>query len=146
MHHAQLHDPTEQHALAAAREKVAACTTRLDRYRAALDAGTDPTLIQQWTTQVQAEKAAAEADLRQLTDRRTMTPDEINTVVEALAGIAAILRRAEPADKAEVYRQLGLRLTYEPGPRIVRAEASASGSWIKLCPRGDLNPHALHGH
>ena len=30
---------------------------------------------------------------------------------------------ADPADKAEIYSQLGLRLTYQPGQRIVRAEA-----------------------
>jgi hypothetical protein len=49
-----------------------------------------------------------------------MTPEEINTVVEALAGIARILSTADPVDNTEVYRQLGLRLTYEPGPRVIR--------------------------
>ena len=37
-------------------------------------------LIQQWITQVQAEKAVAEADLRRITGRRTTTPEEINTL------------------------------------------------------------------
>lgn len=67
--------------------------TKLDRYRAALDAGTDPVLVQQWITQVQAEKAVAEADLRRSTGRRTMTADEINTLVEDIAGFATILRK-----------------------------------------------------
>jgi hypothetical protein len=69
---------------------------------------------------------------------------EINTVVEALAGIAAILRTADPVDKAEVYRQLGLKLTYKPGLRVVDAEAEPSGSCTSLCPMGDSNPHSLH--
>ena len=30
---------------------------------------------------------------------------------------------ADPADKAEVYRQLGLTLTYDPAARRVKAEA-----------------------
>ncbi|MEN3608369.1 recombinase family protein [Plantactinospora sp. ZYX-F-223] len=131
------HSDTDQHRLAAARGKITTCDTKLDRYRAALEAGTDPVLVQRWTTQVQAEKSVAEAELRQLTARRAMTPDEINTIVEALNGITAILRTAEPADKAEVYRQLGLKLTYKPGPRIIEAEAEPSGSCISLCPRGD---------
>ena len=139
------HDETTAHRIAAAREKIGSCQTKLDRYRAALEAGTDPTLIQQWTTQIKAEQATAEADLRQLTGRRTMTSAEINTVVDALAGIATVLRRADPADKAEVYRQLGLKLTYEPGPRIITAEAHPNRSCTRLCPRGDLNPHALSG-
>lgn len=32
-------------------------------------------------------------------------PEEINTVVEALSGIAHILRSADPIDKADIYRQ-----------------------------------------
>ena len=52
-----------------------------------------------------------------------MTADEINTLVEAMAGIATVLRQADPADKAEVYRQLGIRLTYHPEQRKVRVQA-----------------------
>lgn len=68
------HDDADQRRVIAAREKINTCQTKLDRYRAALDAGTDPVLVQQWITQVQAEKAVAEADLRRITDRRTTTP------------------------------------------------------------------------
>jgi hypothetical protein len=95
------HDDADQHRVVAAREKINTCQTKLDRYRAALDAGTDPALVQQWITQVQAKKAVAEADIRRITGRRTMTPEEINTVVEAMAGIATILRKANLIDKAE---------------------------------------------
>jgi DNA invertase Pin-like site-specific DNA recombinase len=93
------HDDTDQHRVTAARKKIAACQTKLDRYRAALDAGTDPVLIQQWITQVQAEKAVAEADLRQITGRRIVTSDEINTLVDAMSGIAASCGRPTPATR-----------------------------------------------
>jgi cell division protein FtsB len=49
-----------------------------------LEAGTDPGLVQQWTAQVQADKATAEAELRQLTGRRAMTAEEINTLAYGL--------------------------------------------------------------
>jgi hypothetical protein len=62
------------------------------------------------------DKAEAEAEVRRLTGRRTHDADEINTFVQAMSGIAAILRNADPADKREVYRQLGSTLTYEPSP------------------------------
>jgi hypothetical protein len=54
--------------------------------------------------------------------------------------------RADPADKADVYRQLGIKLTYQPDLRLIQAEASPDGSCTQMCPRGDLNPHALYGH
>ncbi|MBV1854615.1 recombinase family protein, partial [Catellatospora tritici] len=134
------HDDRDRHRIDAARTKIAGCNTKLDRYRAALEVGTDPVLVQQWIAQAQAEKAAAESELRALTGRRTMTPGEIGTLVEAMSGIAAILKVADPADKAELYRQLGLRLTYEPGPRLIKAEASPDGSCTSVCPRGYMNP------
>ena len=52
-----------------------------------------------------------------------MTHDQIASIVTALGDILAVLKDADPADKAEIYSQLGLRLTYQPGRRIVRAEA-----------------------
>ncbi len=129
------HDDTDQHRITTAREKIASCDSKLAKYRAALEAGTDPALVQQWITQVQAERAVAEAEARQLSGRRTMTADEIRTIVEALSDIAAILRTAEPGDKAEVYRQLGLNLQYEPGLRKIKAEASPMDH-VVVCVRG----------
>lgn len=136
----------DQYKAQAARDKITACNNKLRRYRTALEAGTDPVLVQQWIAETQAEKAVAESALRAAGGRRGMTADEIRTLVEAMSGIAAILKVAHPADKAELYRELGLRLIYEPGPRLIKAEASPSGSCTKMCPRGDLNPHALYGH
>ena len=140
------HDDVDQQAIKAARETLANCTTRLDRYRAALDSGADPTVVSRWIADVQAEQVTAEATLRRLTGRRTMSTDEIHRVVEALGNITAVLRDADPADKALIYRELGLNLTYRPTARTVSAQASPSGSCTELCPRGDLNPHALYGH
>ncbi|NJP35172.1 zinc ribbon domain-containing protein [Micromonospora thermarum] len=140
------HDDVDQQAIKAARETLATCATRLDRYRAALDSGADPTVVSRWIADVQAEQVIAEANLRCLTGRRTMGPDEIHRVVEALGTIAAVLRDADPADKALIYRELGFTLTYRPTTRTVSAQAAPSGSCTRLCPRGDLNPHALYGH
>ena len=73
-----------------------------------------------------------------------MSKSEIRTLVDALGNISTVLGNADPDDKAEVYRHLGTRLTYEPDNRLVRAEAGISpGTWgYGSCPRGDLNPHA----
>jgi site-specific DNA recombinase len=88
---------------------------------------------------VQARKTQALATRRPRNQR--MTSDEIRTIVEALGDIATVLRAADPTDKAEVYRQLGLQLTYQPEQRLVRAEASPEGPKYGpangLCPRTD---------
>lgn len=76
-----------------------------------------------------------------------MSKEEIRSLVEALGNIRAVLTDATPEDKAEVYRQLGLHLTYQPAKRLVRAETRFDPrSWgYGSCPRGDLNPHPLVG-
>lgn len=127
----------------AADEIVADCDTKLARHRQALEAGADSVLVAAWTAEVQARKAQALASRRP--HRQRMSSDEIRALVQALGDISAVLRAAAPEDKAEVYRQLGLRLTYEPGRRLVRAEADirpegSKNGWAGgLCPRGDLN-------
>jgi site-specific DNA recombinase len=49
-------------------------------------------------------------------------------VIDRLGDLVASLRQADPHDKAEVYRHLGLYLSFDPNRQIVRAEARP-GSW-----------------
>ncbi|MBM0228267.1 hypothetical protein [Micromonospora sp. ATA51] len=109
---------------------------------AALDSGADPAVVSRWIADVLAEQVTADAKLRRLNGRQTMSPDEIRHIVETLGNITAVLRDANPADRALIYRELGLNLTYRPTARTVSAQANPSGSCTKLCPRGDLNPAA----
>ncbi|GAA3381604.1 recombinase family protein [Cryptosporangium minutisporangium] len=129
-------DSTDDTALAAAKETIQSCGQRLQRYRAALEAGTDPALIQQWTAEVQAERVQAEAKIRELTGRQRMTTEEINALVNALGGIRRVLIDADPIDRAQVYRSLNLDLTYHPGRRTVTAEARPEGHVLMGCVRG----------
>jgi hypothetical protein len=99
-----------------AQRVITDCDQRLARYRAALEAGTDPTLIAQWTAEVNAARAAAQTQLRAATGHTgRMTTEEINNLVAPIGNILAVLRDADPADKAQIYTNLGLRLTYQPG-------------------------------
>ncbi|MEH1028556.1 recombinase zinc beta ribbon domain-containing protein [Micromonospora profundi] len=122
--------PLDQHFATAAPAQaiISECDAKLERYRAALDAGADPAVVTGWIAQTQAERARAEPDLRVNagTAPRRMSRAEITALVDALGDIAAVLRDADPADKAEVYRQLGLRLTYRPETQTVRAEVDLS--------------------
>jgi len=99
----------------AARRSLAECDQRLARYRAALEAGTDPTLIARWTAEVNAQRTMAQHRLRQASGTTRMTPSEIHNLVTAIGDLVSVLRTANPADKSAVYRHLGLRLTYMQG-------------------------------
>jgi site-specific DNA recombinase len=71
-----------------------------------------------------------------------MSKEEIAAIVNAITSLMTVLRDADPHDKAEIYGQLGLRLTYHPSPRTVSARAEPGRPCTKgSCPRGDLNPH-----
>jgi hypothetical protein len=122
-------------ALTAAKEAIQSCGQRLQRYRAALEAGTDPVLIPQWTAEVQAECVQAEAMIRKLSGRQRMTTEEINSLVSALGGIRAVLLNADPIDRVRVYRSLKLEMTYHPGRKTVTAEARPD-SRVHDCVRG----------
>ncbi|WP_239342452.1 recombinase family protein, partial [Frankia sp. CiP3] len=121
-----------------ARRTIADCDAKLERYRLALEAGTDPTLVARWTAKANTERAAAQARLRATTGRQRMTEQEITDVVTAMGDIVTVLGEADPADKAEIYTQLGLQLTYEPGAHRVIAEAKPPTiMYERECPRGD---------
>jgi hypothetical protein len=48
-----------------------------------------------------------------------------------------VLSEADPADKAEVYGQLGLTLTYDPAAKRVKAEARPESiMYVGKCPGG----------
>ncbi|MBO4205688.1 hypothetical protein [Micromonospora echinofusca] len=53
-----------------------------------------------------------------------MSRTEITDLVRSLGDIIAVLRDADPADRAGAYRQLGLRLVYQPETQTVRAEVN----------------------
>jgi site-specific DNA recombinase len=108
--------------------KITECDRKLAQYRATLDAGADPASVARWITETEAERAKHKAAQHAIPQRAapSMTREEIASVVAALSDLLTVLRRADPADKAEIYAHLGLRLVYQPGDRLVRAEAHIS--------------------
>jgi hypothetical protein len=96
-------------------------------------------LVTGWMSESQAKRALAEARLRKQsgTGRRRMTRDEVTSLVKALGDVMRVLKDADPADKAEIYGQLGLMLTYHPNEKRVVAEARPASMYLTACPRGD---------
>jgi hypothetical protein len=75
-------------------------------------------------------------------DRPRMSPDEIAAPVDQLGDILAVLARADPADKAEVYRQLGLHLTWHHETRTAHAEIDPLRRWKRIVSEAGHEPFA----
>lgn len=85
--------------------------------------GASPATVAAWIADTEAEKAGyLAAKGPSSTRRRRMSDAEIKAIVERLADLARVLADADPNDKSEIFRQLGLRLTYHPGRGIVEAQ------------------------
>jgi site-specific DNA recombinase len=115
-------------AVASLHAQIVACDAKIARYEATLDAGADPAIVAGWITTTQAERAAALAQLRPVDNRavRRLSRQEIADLVTGLGDLVAVLRHADPDDKAEAYRRLGSYPSFDPNRQIVRA----SPSWI----------------
>jgi site-specific DNA recombinase len=116
------------------------CDRKLARHCAALEAGADPALVAAWSREVQAERITAQAQLTSLgtshATARRMTKSEICGLIDALGGLLSILREADPRDKLEVYRRLGLRLTYDHKSGSILAETKPPPGMRSVCVRG----------
>lgn len=79
-----------------------------------------------WIAEVNATRAAALAS--SATGRARAIPqgrlseEAITLMIQALGDIRKVIENAAIEDKARVYDQLGLRLTYAPGAKTVRVE------------------------
>ncbi len=106
---------------------LADCDARLARYQATLDAGGDPQTIAEWTRQVKAARAAALARDATQTLRnpgRRLTEDDIRALITAFGNLRDVIRDAGPAEKAPIYDQLDLKVTFKPGESKIRAEVT----------------------
>jgi site-specific DNA recombinase len=106
------------------RLKIAECDRKLAQYRAALDAGASPATVAAWIAETEAQKAGYLAAKRSNggAARQRTSKAETKAIVDGLTELARILASANPEDKSEIFRQLGLRLIYHPEREIVEAQ------------------------
>jgi len=116
--------------------KIAECDRKLAQYRAALDAGASPATVATWIAETEAERARYQVGRRQVAIRPRMSEAEIEAIAGQLTDIARVLRDADPEDKSEIYRQLGLKLTYRPGRQLVQAQITPAQHWFFESVRG----------
>lgn len=102
------------------------CDRKLDRYRALLEAGTEPGVVAGWISEVERERRRAQAVVDAAT-RETVdaiaTAAEVRQVVEELGGLVGLLDVSEPKLRSRFYEEVGLTGTYDPDTRSVEALA-----------------------
>jgi hypothetical protein len=120
---------------------VADYDAKLARYRAALDAGADPAVVAAWIADTQAERQRVQQHAQQpmaaVDETSRLTVEQITAIVDELGGMINALRDADPEHKLDVYRTVGLHLTYEPDTQTVRAVIDLGAHrWDSVCVRG----------
>lgn len=111
-------DPSLEARLSSARRRIRECDTKLARYRSALEAGTDPSIVNGWIEEVKLERKAAELELRRKTGENHLTGEEIRSLVEQLKGIVGVLAHASAESRREVYQQLNVAIEYHTDGRM----------------------------
>ncbi|MFD6394535.1 hypothetical protein ACWF9G_08775 [Nocardia sp. NPDC055029] len=120
---------------------------KLDKYRDALETSADPELVAQWTREVLGELHSTEARLMAMQQQGSTADSggkhEIDDINGYLNQILDDLRRAEPADKPQAYRELGLRLTYSDTPRRLSAHRCRAPHPCRPAHRPGPRPRAI---
>lgn len=100
-------------------------------------------MVAGWIAETQAERQRAERHQHIPAEEKAgNTPPRFNeeqiiAVVEKLGDVVNALRDAEPEHKLEVYRSLGLHLSYDPKTQTVRASVDlAAHRWDRLVSEG----------
>jgi site-specific DNA recombinase len=97
--------------LRAARQALADCQRKLARHRAALEAGGDPQVINQWIAETIQQQREAQRTLHQLqaasTSRQPVDPAVVRALLEELGDLAPGLDLADPEQRALFLRRWG---------------------------------------
>lgn len=80
--------------------------------------GADAKVVARWMAQVHRERTNLEAQLGHTIPGGKLTSSQVHALVDALRDIGTMLTEADPEDKADLYGELGVNLTYHPEGRV----------------------------
>jgi hypothetical protein len=124
-------DPAAQEREAALRAAIADCDRKLANYRALLDHEDAVTVAASWITDTQRERNQLERQLGQQVPGDKLTAEQVKALVKALKDIVSVLAVAEPADKSDLYDQLGISLAYDPDGTVT-VESRPRGVTVRV--------------
>ncbi|WP_433684002.1 hypothetical protein [Nocardia sp. CA-119907] len=94
------------------RRRFVEAEAKLERHRAAIEAGVDPTILVDAMNAAQAEKAIAQSELDNLPRVVPLRAVELHKLIDSLGDIAAVLDAGRPSDRARIYDALDLQIRY----------------------------------
>ena len=122
-------------------KKIAGCDRKQAQYRAALDAGGDPIEISGWINDEKKKRAGFEEEFKAVSRGGRLEHDEIVKIIEKIGDLTVAINRADPADKAELYREIGLKMVYFPQKQLVEARLEPDPHMCKwFVSEGGLEP------
>lgn len=112
-------DPDEQARRDEIRRRISALDSELDSYRAVMRNEPDaaPT-IGKWIAETTQERRRLET-LLGVQPTNQLTKDDVRALIASLRDITATLAHADPADKAAVYAEMGITVTYNQDGRVL---------------------------
>lgn len=111
--------------------KIRDCDRRLAKYRSALELTDEIGPFISWIAEVERERRRLEAQLGRSVAGDMLTAAQLKSLVRYLKDIVAVLANADPADKAELYSELGVSLTYHADGRVA-VEAMPRGVDVRV--------------
>ncbi len=120
-------DP-EEATLLDLRKQLSQCDRKLNQYRSALDTRGDLIEIFSWDNRAKHDGADLERGQKAVPVVQSVNDAEIRSVIEEIGDVVSLVGEADPGDKAEIYLQLGLKLTYRPDKRTVEARVESGRS------------------
>ncbi|MCP3803467.1 recombinase family protein [Allokutzneria sp. A3M-2-11 16] len=93
----------------AAQKRLNAAEARLKRFRAAIDAGVDPTALVEDINDAQAQRTAARAELNACRAPELLTDAEVYAMLDSLGDIRAELKRRQPGETGRAVRRMATR-------------------------------------
>lgn len=121
----------------AAQRALINCNARLAKYRATLEAGTDPAVVAGWIREVEGQRQAAEHTLAE--SSRSVQPLSASQIEAMAADARAVTRKLAKADselKGDLYRALGIGVTYLPDTNEIDVVARFQRVCDSACRRG----------
>ncbi|MEV6283762.1 recombinase family protein [Kribbella sp. NPDC051770] len=119
---------------AEARRRIAEAEATMKRLQRALEAGWDPDGLTSQYNAAALDKRAAEAAMAAIQPAQRLTAGDVTKMIAELGDMARVLDSADREDLAELYKALGLAITYDDKEK--RADVSISPRVVKVGVRG----------
>jgi hypothetical protein len=118
------------------REQIRDCGNRLNRYRRVIDQDGDLASVARWIDEDERKRKSLNLQLGREAANR-LTKEQVQVLAASLSDVTAVLAGADGDDKAALYRQLGIGLTYHKEGRVT---AGGSLAWsTSACRRNQLD-------